>query len=253
MCILKRYVLTFLFFVSSLHCTQAQDDTISTERPTETQSPHLVPRGYLQTETGFHKEATGKDFILFHPRTTLRYSISKKVELRAELHSVSEKRYSEQEQYFGLRPLQIGVKTPLLKENGWMPKTSLMTMIGIPTLAAEALKARHLFPLIRLLMENRLTEKLELDYNIGAEWDGTGKRPQWIVTIEPQMSIAPRWQVFVEAYSRWQQGEEAEHVVDAGLGFFISPNLKLDVVAGSGLSQQAPDYFIGTGISFRFH
>ncbi|OLY93971.1 hypothetical protein BUE76_20360 [Cnuella takakiae] len=231
---------------------QAQEDTISAERPSESQSPNLVSKGYLQFEAGIRKEGSGHDYILFHPRSTVRYGLSKKLELRLELDAADEKTYSKQEAAYGLQPIQVGFKTPLLEENAWVPKTTLLVMAGIPTLAAHAYQVPHVFPLVRLLMENKLTDNLELDYNAGTEWDGESTNPRWMFSIEPQLNVGRHWQVFVEAYGRWQQGHGAEHVIDAGLGYYISRNVKLDLIAGKGLSHEAPDYFMATGISFRF-
>lgn len=66
------------------------------------------------------------------------------------------KAHSKQEPAFGLRPIEVGYKTPLLEEKGWVPKTTLLAMAGIPTIAARGHQVPHAFPLLRLLMENKL-------------------------------------------------------------------------------------------------
>lgn len=248
---MKRFVL-FAFFLCSTACLQAQEDTISAERPSESQSPNLMTKGYLQAEAGLRKEASGADRTYFHPISTIRYGVSKKLEVRVEVDAMDTKIAAEPNVTSGLMPLQFGFKTPVLEEQGWIPKTALLVMAGIPTLASKNQQVAHVFPLLRLLMENKLTNNLELDYNAGAEWNGESTNPRWIVSIEPQLMIGNRWQVFVEAYGRWQKGQGAEHVVDAGLGYYINRNIKLDFNAGKGLSKEAPDYFVATGISFRF-
>lgn len=247
---MKRFVVLIIGLLG-ITSVQAQEDTISAERPSESQSPNLVPKGYLQLEAGVRKEGSGHDYLLYHPRSILRYGLSRHLELRVELDAADEISYSKQEKAYGLRPIEVGFKTPLLEEQGWVPKTTLLAMVGIPTWAAKGHQVLHAFPLLRLLMEHKLTEKLELDYNAGAEWDGESTQPRWVFTIEPQMMVSRHWQVFVEAYGRWQKGKAPEHVVDAGLGYFVSRHVKLDLIAGKGLSHEAPDYFVATGISFR--
>lgn len=248
---MKRFVLLAIVLWNTTWL-QAQEDTISAERPSESQSPNLMTKGYLQAEAGLRREASGADRTFFHPISTIRYGVSKKLEVRIEVDASDTKGSATTTESKGLLPLQFGFKTPLLEEQGWIPKTALLVMAGIPTLASKDQQVAHVFPLLRLLMENKLTKNLELDYNAGAEWNGESTQPRWIFSIEPQLMIGRKWQVFVEAYGRWQKGRGAEHVVDAGLGYYITRNLKLDFNAGKGLSKAAPDYFVATGISFRF-
>lgn len=248
---MRRFVLMVVSIVS-FGWLQAQEDTISAERPSESQSPNLMTQGYLQAEAGLRREASGADRTFFHPISTIRYGVSKKLEVRLEVDASDTKAASATTESNGLLPIQFGFKTPVLEEQGWVPKTSLLVMAGIPTLASKSQQVAHVFPLVRLLMENKLTENLELDYNAGAEWNGESTHPRWIFSIEPQMMIGRKWQVFAEAYGRWQKGSGAEQVVDAGFGYYITRNIKLDFNAGKGLSKEAPDYFVATGISFRF-
>ncbi|WP_132052326.1 transporter [Pseudocnuella soli] len=235
-----------------VQCAGAQEDKVVADRPSETQTPQLTAPKYVQLEAGIRKEASGGDYTIFHPRTAVKYGLSKKVELRVEIDADSEKAFSKNEYKYGLLPVHLGFKAALLEGNGALPQTTLMGMAGMPTWASHDNKVAHVAPQLRLLMENKWGEQWELDYNVGAEWDGDATTPQWIATIEPQLTLNNKWQLFVEAYGKWQKGHGPEHVVDAGMGYFISKNLKLDVIAGKGLSHEAPEYFISTGLAFRF-
>lgn len=230
----------------------AQEDKIVADRPSESQTPQLTTPRYLQIEAGIRKEANGPDYTIFHPRTAIKYGLSRKFELRAEIETDSEKEFSKNEFNYGLLPVHLGFKVALFEEKGVLPQTTFMGMAGMANWASKDNKVAHVFPQLRLLMENKFGEQWQLDYNVGAEWNGEETSPQWIVAIEPQLSLNDKWELFVEAYGRWQKGHGPQHVLDAGLGYFISKNLKLDVIAGKGLSQEAPDYFISTGLSFRF-
>jgi hypothetical protein len=188
---------------------------------------------------------------LRHPNAQIKYGLSDKWELRADISGASEKEPSENSYKYGLKPVQLGFKTTLLKERGALPQTALYTMLGIPTLASKDHQVPHLTPQVRLLMENKINEKMELEYNIGAEWDGENTAPHWIAAIDPQWLVGRKWQLFTEMYGKWQQGKSAEYVVDAGAGYFLSNNARLDVIGGKGLSHAAPDYFFEMGFSFR--
>jgi hypothetical protein len=42
------------------------------------------------------------------------------------------------------------------------------------------------------------------------------------------------------------------HSFDGGFTYLLRENLQLDLFAGVGLSDDADDWFAGTGVSFRF-
>jgi hypothetical protein len=56
---------------------------------------------------------------------------------------------------------------------------------------------------------------------------------------------------YIESYSFFPEDSEADHRLDAGLTFKITPVVQWDVSGGIGLNDVAPDSFISTGISFR--
>lgn len=247
---LRLLFVVLLFSFSAI----AQDDKIKTDRPTETQTPELVPKGFLQIESGLRKEQlNASDYKIVHPNAQLKYGLSKKVELRADISGASVKEASKGVFKYGLKPVQLGFKNTLLEEKGALPQTALYTMLGIPTLASKDHQVPHLAPNVRLLMENKIGKNLELEYNVGAEWDGENTLPQWMASIDPQWLVGDKWQLFTELYGKWQRGESAEYVADAGAAYYLSNNARLDVIGGKGLSKAAPDYFIEVGFSFRLH
>ena len=63
--------------------------------------------------------------------------------------------------------------------------------------------------------------------------------------------ITDRLTAFVESYSFFPEETKADHRLDAGFIFKITPVVQWDISAGLGLNDTAPDSFISTGISFR--
>ena len=70
-------------------------------------------------------------------------------------------------------------------------------------------------------------------------------------SIDQEIELSEKWEVFAETYAFLQYGEAAQHHVNGGLSFYPASNLKFDLSAGKGLSAEAPDYFISAGFSFR--
>jgi hypothetical protein len=243
-------IVTFCLLSLALN---AQEDKIQSDRPGETLTPELTKKGYLQTEIGFEKEQQNKkDYSLMHPELQLKYGLSNRIELRAELISESQKQYSSNEFQYGLRPVEFGFKAKLLEEKGILPTTTFYTQVGIPTFASEDHQTPHAIPRIKLLFENQFAQKFHLNYNVGAEWNGEDTKPRWMYSIDQEIELSKKWEVFIETFAYLQQGEAAQHHIDGGFSFFPNTHLKLDVYAGKGISKEAPDYFISAGFSFRF-
>jgi hypothetical protein len=250
---MRLYCFAFLAAVCLLTpSAYSQNNKIITDRPGESQSAALVSKGYFQLETDFRKnQEKNGDYSVTHPALNLRYGLFGRLELRAELQSETEKRFTENQFNHGLKPVELGLKAKLLENHGLLPSTSFYTQIGIPNWAAEEHQKSHVFPKLRLLMENKLTDKLTLNYNAGAEWQGDGGAPQWIYTIEPAWELSDKWDVFVETFAYLQQGHGPRHYVDGGFAYYSAKNWKLDLWAGKGLSIESSDYFLSAGISFR--
>ncbi|MDQ3279412.1 MAG: transporter [Bacteroidota bacterium] len=249
----QRTFLLFALFTFSSASLFAQDEKIETDRPGETQTVALTKKGYFQAEFGLRKEQqNSEDYTFFHPRAQLKYGLSSRFELRAELTAATEKQYSNQEFRHGLQPVEVGLKAKLLEQKGALPATTFYTQIGIPNWASKDHQEEHLSPKFRLLFENKLTDKIKLTYNAGAEWKVEGAPPQWLYTLAPEVEISEKWDAFVETFAFLQSGQAPQHSIDGGFAYYATNNVKLDVWAGKGLSKEAPDYFIAGGISFRF-
>jgi hypothetical protein len=245
-----------LILISSLlfyfHSALAQDKKIQADRPGETQTPATTQKGFVQAEIGFEKEQQNKDdYSVMHPQLQLKYGLSDRFEIRAELTAETNKQYSSNQFQHGLRPVELGFKAKLLEEKGALPETSFYTQVGIPSFASKDHQTTHAVPHLRLLFQNKLSEKVHLEYNVGADWDGDETSPHWLYTIAPEIEIGEKWEAFVEAFGHVQKGMAAQHQVDGGLSFYPTNNMKLDVYAGKGISKEAPEYFISAGVSFR--
>lgn len=229
-------------------------EKIETDRPGETQSPILVPRGWFQAELGLEKENnTDDDYTLEHPTALLRYGVSKKFELRLESNVQTEYQQliPNPKETTGLSPVEVGAKLFLAEEKGARPKTSLITQVGLPFLSSRPFRTPHLSPAFRLAMQNSITEAFDLDYNIGAEWDGISTQPSWLYTIAPGFSLGDRWFAYVEAFGYLAKEAQPQHNLDAGFAYSLSDNSRIDLSGGVGLSPESFRNYIAVGFSFR--
>jgi len=62
------------------------------------------------------------------------------------------------------------------------------------------------------------------------------------------------WGLFVEVFGEVPMSADGGpvHLLDAGVTYLVRPHVQLDLAAGVGLSDDAPDWFAGMGVSLRF-
>jgi hypothetical protein len=65
-------------------------------------------------------------------------------------------------------------------------------------------------------------------------------------------ALGSRASTFVEYGASVGEGHRPLHLVDLGSAWLPNPDTQLDVSVGLGLSEAAPDFFLGLGFSRRF-
>jgi len=244
------WIIILLLPAQSLY---AQVEKIDTDRPDQTESSVTVPKNYFQGEFGFNKENhSGRNYDLVHPTALLKYGL-KRFEFRLEAtyissyeHLIPEPRWTT-----GLEPIEIGFKAALWEEKKLRPKTSVIFHLGIPALASKSFRPDQLIPSFRFTMQHSLTENIGLGYNLGAEWDGYTSIPTWIYTLAPGFNLGEKWYAYVEAFGFILKNEPARHNLDAGIAYYLSNDLKVDISGGVGISEASPKNYVAVGFSFR--
>ncbi|HEX8269384.1 MAG TPA: transporter [Flavobacterium sp.] len=250
----KQYFGLLFFFGFSANLiaqeTVPEVEPIQTDRPDQTETPAIVPKGMFQVETGFSYERTNdKAKAISAPSVLWKYGVNENFELRLitefSSHDMLDNKIS------GLNPILVGFKTKLSDEKGILPKTSFIGHLMIPNLASKELKAIYFASEFRFTMQHTLTKKMNIGYNLGAEWDGESAEPSFIYTLTIGRSFTDKLGAFVEVYGFAPQKHAADHRFDGGLTYVVTNNFMLDVSGGFGLTENAPDHFVSAGFSFR--
>lgn len=259
----------FLLLGITITCTesfsQAVTESIKTDRPDQTESPSTTPPQYFQIEIGSliasDKTRYYSENIFLMPTMLTKYGISKTVELRliTELAGLVQTMYNDRKFASGFKPVLVGFKINLFQENRkkFIPKTSFVGHLGIARLSSDFFETHRSFPQFRFLMEHALSQKTSMGYNIGMEWNGFSNNPSTIYTLSMARDLGKGVGTFAEVYgsfSRYDLPNKiiGDHRFDAGFTYLLNHNFQFDVSGGLGLTTNAPDYFVSTGISFRF-
>ena len=240
-----KVVFFFLVFQSAVF-----SQSIETDRPDQTETPAIVPKNKFQFENGFvfeQNKSGSKSFLL--PTVLSKYGVSENLELRLITEFIYDK--TDDIRLSGISPVKIGFKVKLSDEKGIIPKTSFIGHLSIPRIASKELKSIYYAPTFRFTMQHTLTDKITLAYNLGSEWDGETPEPTFIYTLTTGFSLSEKMGSYIELYGFAPQNQHADHRFDGGFTYLLSNNAMIDMSAGFGITENAPDYFLGLGFSFR--
>lgn len=254
---INSILVALLLVVAHVATAQTSKPEIVTDRPDQTEAPSLVPAGGLQVETGFIFEKDNNDGVTTtnytYNTTLIKYGINEHIELRFISEYLGQKVNLSESQYTkvkGFSPLALGVKIKISEERGFWPQAAFIGHINLKT-GSETFAPSHTAVDFRFTLAHTLSDKFSLSYNLGAEWDGEAPGATFLYTLSLGYLITDRAGLFVEGYSFFPEESKADNRFDAGFTYKFSPVVQWDISAGVGLSQNAPDYFVGTGISFR--
>ena len=236
---------------------QTEKPEIVTDRPDQTEAPVLVPKGGLQVELGTSVENDKVNNVKYKNYTygtaLIKYGVNENFELRLISEYLGERIRSSESQptnFNGLSPLALGVKIKLADEKGFWPQAALIGHINLKSGSSE-FSPEYTAADFRFTFAHTLSDKFALSYNVGTEWNGQTPDATFIYTISLGYLITPKFGAFIESYGFLPEEEKADHRLDAGLTYKISPVVQFDISGGIGITESAPDSFLSTGISFR--
>jgi len=246
-----KYLLACLcsLIISTIY---AQPDPIDTDRPDQTESVNLVPKGWTQVEAGFNYEAESNDHSYVLPDILSKYGLSKRIELRliTTLQTISESNLYKNKLI--IQPIEIGSKIFLFDEKKLIPRTSFIFHIGIPAFSSKAVRPSMVAPNFRFTMQHTLSPEVSLGYNLGAEWDGESSIPSYIYTFTVGKTFYKKWYGYIEAFGNMRKNELPLHSVDGGIAYLINNNVKVDISSGTGIANNSSNWYIALGVSARF-
>lgn len=225
-----------------------------TDRPTQSESPVIVPAGFFQIETGFIHEFVTSDITnTFYNTTLLRYGLVKGWEIRLGMNYLKNvEQWNDDTQFItrGFTPVFIGSKLHIVREQGIWPEVAFSAGVGVPKTGAGAFMTSYLAPSLKVIASHTIGRNFSLGYNIGAAWDGETAQPTGIYTVSLGMSVSEGIGVFIENYAYFKKGL-FDFRSDAGITWLLKKNLQIDLSGGLGLNNKAPNGFISCGISWR--
>jgi len=237
------------------------------DRPDQTESPVVLPPGYMQLELGAVYTRDDESGVRFEATealgSLLRIGLNERCELRlgwAGYVSEKSRLHGLKADADGVGDAELGTKIHLRNESGAQPEIALVVVTSLPV-GDDELSSERFDPTFRLAFGHTLSERAELGYNVGVTWaselTGDGGRTtlsSYLYSVVLGFGLSERWGTFVELYGEFPGTAPGDpvHSFDTGLTYAVGPNVQLDVAGGLGLSEGADDWYVGVGVSVRF-
>ena len=247
---------------SLLLAATAAAQPLSADRPGVANSPDVVAPGAIQLEAGlsFERETHGAGpnlNTIMVPEGLLRVGLLSRLEFRVSADGyVLEARSGGNDRSSG-SDLAIGSRARLLDQQGIRPATALEFNLSLPT-GSHAVTSDGVDPSGLLLVEWDFCDRFVLDGNLGLASVSLGKHDSGrAFQVAPSLSlgafISARADVFIEYHATFSdRGVADQQAVDGGFSWLVDDNLQLDISAGAGLNDAAPDFSVSAGIAWRF-
>ena len=223
--------LPLLPFVLAAVLAPAHAQDLVTDRPDFTESTAVVPLGAVQAELGTTWERAGAHDAVSGPELLVRWAPFRNLELRFGAPD-----YVSAGSASGYTDPTLGLKVPLGPVGGW----------GLAAIATVLVPVGD-----RTQSGGRLDPaRLGLGAQAGATWDTAAGHLDLAATLVAGADLTERFGAFLELAADGLQDDPAL-VLHHGYTYGLGPDVQVDVHAGVGLTDAAPDVLVGVGLSVR--
>ena len=249
---------------SGVQAWAAQTPPMATDRPDQTESAQLVPRGLFQFEAGgthvVDREGSAPATRVSNVGgALLRIGLLNPVELRVGFAGWQRASAEGGDATAGFGDLAAGTKVRIANGAGMSPAIAVIGGVLIPVGDSD-FRAGGVDPSVRVALAHALGGGVSLGYNVGGVWttvtDGAGDESletSLLYSVALGRQLLPKLAGFVEAFGvhGLADGAASWHALDGGITIPVRMNLQFDLSAGVGLSEGASDWFLSAGFAVR--
>ncbi len=234
-----------------------EPEPIATDRPDFTESSTTVGAGVSQIEAGYTYTRDSDEKLRGHSwgEPLLRVGVGADwFELRAALSPTTE--IIDGDRQSGLEDLYLGVKLGLTSQAGWLPEVALVPQMTVPT-GSSQFTADQTLPGCNLLYGWDISEVFSTagSTQVNRAVDGDDKYVEWAQSWTVGYALADDLGLYTEWFAILPEQSSAvasEHYLNGGVTWRLNDDTQFDVRVGTGLNDDAADFFCGAGLSVRF-
>lgn len=241
-----------------------QRPPLFTNRSNQTEPVDTVPERTVQFELGWsvtgNGNASGRVFEL--PVSALHVGLNRRIEVEFLWSGVS---WTDRSTFPGDGDLHgatdgaAALKMGLWNESGLRPRSAIVTGVNLP-FGADDLTSRRIDPFLTFAFSHSLGEGVSLGYSLGPSWsteeDAAGDRDtrsslSYAISIDAGLRGSLSGFVEIFGSTALSDSGRARNSFDTGIVYNVRGRLILDASVGWGLTSESPDWFVGSGITFR--
>jgi len=244
----------------------SDDEPLETDRPDFVEASSLVPPGRVQLESGYtyvlNRPGNIESTTHKAPEFVWRIGLTERFEMRILwdsgylLEREIDRNTGTVTTRSGGSDMDLGLKTALLKPDGWIPQACLISTLSVPT-GADAFHSQKSQPKFNLIYSWDLTDDLSFSGSSGVQYlfENDDNFVQISQGLTTGYSITEKWGMYLEWFAFFYDGAESgetEQYADGGFTYKFTPNFQVDIRAGVGLNEASNDFFSGVGYSVRW-
>ncbi len=230
--------LLFLLIIFQLSNINSQ---IVTDRPSQTDSPFVIEKGYIQIETGITIDEIQSDI-----NSLIRIGMFDGIELRINSNYIINDEISFQKKS-SFDDFEIGSKFRIIEKNENNINISFLTYISIPT-SPEVFSYNEYGFLNKLLFSHNLNSDTKIGYNIGYDkFNNHDDKFKYSLIYGKTLSS---FSIFFELFGN-SSADISNLNFDSGLTYIHNNDKQFDLSIGKGLNNNL--FFFNIGFSFRIY
>jgi Putative MetA-pathway of phenol degradation len=234
-----------------------EPEPIATDRPDFTESSTTVGAGVAQIEAGYTYTKNADDNLHGHSwgEPLLRVGVfADWLELRAAVAPATE--IVNGDSTSGVEDLYLGVKLGLTAQSDWLPEVALVPQMTVPT-GSSNFTADRTLPGCNLLYAWDVTDSFSTggSTQVNLAVDGNDSYVEWAQSWTVGFALADDVGFYTEWFAILPESSSAvasEHYLNSGFTWQPTSDVQWDIRAGTGLNDDAADFFCGVGLSVRF-
>ncbi len=223
--------------------TNAEEYSISTDRPSASYASSIAPKGILISEIGYFNQLTHYENNLKTSDQTLpnfmfRYGIHDRFELRlgTDFYQNVIKVGTITTKTSGFNPLNVGLKLHVHDEKGAIPQTTFLGQLQLAEAASSFLKLDRNQAFFRFMFQNTLSEKIFVLYNLGMNFNNFDN--QYIYTLMLGLIPIDNLTLFLENYgNKSSELSGMDNYAHIGAVYVIQKRYQLDATFGYLITQ----------------
>lgn len=233
----------FLFFIQTFCFAQLPD--FPADRPGLSDAPDLIDKRTWQIATGFDISKYNHYGVYQLSQNTLKYGIHERLEARLDFSY----QYDPQKKTYGVSPPALGLKTLLLKQKYYTPKTSFIIEYYPPPFGDTQSATGWS---MELCFTHNFKNGNNFYYNAGLNW--------FDVTTSPAINglFGFNWQVkdplniFTEFYFYKKPSNNTVFVSDIGVTYLLNKRTLIDFATGLNLTNTNGNFYFDGGLTYNF-